>query len=200
MEGPFDFIKTPMSILGTKGLAYLDPDDRASWQPHGVDAFYTGRKPMHYRLLEMFDPNTRSYRTVGTYKLYPSHCKVLTISEADRTIIAAAELLDTIRVQIPTQADTKRQHLHVIEQLTEILDNAPPPRVDGQSAPRVGHGATTSTDKTSPRVVKQTRASTTHEKQQSNAGHHRGGNTNECRASAGSRAANNRARKAGQPT
>ena len=112
---------------------------------------------MHYRLLEMFDPNTRSYRTVGTYKLYPSHCKVPTISEADRTIIAAAELLDTIRVQIPTQADTKRQHLHVIEQLTEILNKAPPPRVDGQSAPRVGHGATTSTDKTSPRVVKQTK-------------------------------------------
>ena len=37
MEGPFDFNKTPMSILGTKGVAYLDPDDRASWQPHGVD-------------------------------------------------------------------------------------------------------------------------------------------------------------------
>jgi len=112
---------------------------------------------MHYRLPEMFDPNTRSYRTAGTYKLYPTHCKVPTISEADRTIIAAAELLDTIRAQIPTQAETKRQHLNVIEQLTAILDNAPPPRVDGQSAPRVGRGATTSTDKTSPRVVKQTK-------------------------------------------
>ena len=46
VEGPFDFNKTPMSILGTKGLAYLAPDDRATWQPRGVDAFYTGRKPI----------------------------------------------------------------------------------------------------------------------------------------------------------
>jgi len=44
MESPFDFNKTPMSILGTNGLAFLSPDDRATWQPHGVDIFYTGRK------------------------------------------------------------------------------------------------------------------------------------------------------------
>ena len=30
MEGPFDFNKTPMSILVTKGLAYLDRGDRAT--------------------------------------------------------------------------------------------------------------------------------------------------------------------------
>jgi len=39
MEGPFDFNKTPMSILGTKGIAYLAPDDWATWQSHGVDEF-----------------------------------------------------------------------------------------------------------------------------------------------------------------
>ena len=48
MEGPFDFNKTPMSILGTKGFAYLAPDDWATWQAHGVDEFYTGYKSMHY--------------------------------------------------------------------------------------------------------------------------------------------------------
>ena len=99
VESPFDFNKTPMSILGTKGLAYLNPDNRSTWQPHGVDTFYTGGKPMHYRLLEMFDLNTRRYQASGKYKLYPTHCKVPTISEADRTIIAATELLDTICTQ-----------------------------------------------------------------------------------------------------
>ena len=84
-----------------------------------------------------------TYCKAGTYKLYPTHYKVLTISKADRTIIAATE--------------TKRQHLSVIKQLTGILGNVPPPRVNGQSAPRVGRGATTSTNKTSLRVVKQTK-------------------------------------------
>jgi len=112
---------------------------------------------MHYQLLEMFDPNTRSYWASGTCKLYPTHCKVPTISEADRTIMAATELLDRIRTQIPTQAETKRQHLSVIEKLIAILGNAPPPRVNGHPAPRMSRGATASTDKTSPRVVNQTK-------------------------------------------
>ena len=86
LEGPFDFNRTLTSTLGTRPLAYLDPDERASWQPHGVDVFYTGRCPLHYRMLEFFDPITRSYRATGTYQLYPTHCKVPTLSEDDRTI------------------------------------------------------------------------------------------------------------------
>ena len=63
LEGPMNFNKTPISILGMRALAYLNPDDRASWQPHGVNVFYTARCPLHYRMLEFFDPITRSYRT-----------------------------------------------------------------------------------------------------------------------------------------
>ena len=48
LNGPFDFNQTPISILGTRALAYLDPDARASWQPYGVDVFYTGGCPLHY--------------------------------------------------------------------------------------------------------------------------------------------------------
>ena len=68
---------------------------------------------MHYRSLEMFDQNTISYRDTGTYKLYPTHCKVPTISEADKTIMVATESLDTMRTQITIQEETNRQHLSV---------------------------------------------------------------------------------------
>ena len=41
LEGPFDFNKMPISILGMRALAYLDRDNQASWQLHGINIFYT---------------------------------------------------------------------------------------------------------------------------------------------------------------
>ena len=45
-------------------------------------------------MLEFFNPITRSYRATGTYRLYPTDCKVPTLSEADRTIIATTDLIE----------------------------------------------------------------------------------------------------------
>ena len=37
---PFDFNKTPMAIIGCKALAFIDPEERGSWESHAADAFY----------------------------------------------------------------------------------------------------------------------------------------------------------------
>ena len=86
MAGPFNYNKTPMAPLGTKGLAFVNPGNRASWQMHANDVFYIGREPQHYCLLKFFDNRTKGYTSMGTYKLFPLHCKVPTISEADLTL------------------------------------------------------------------------------------------------------------------
>ena len=52
LKGKFDFDRAPMSVLGSKALAYVDSEVRASWGPHALDAFYVGRCKQHYRLLE----------------------------------------------------------------------------------------------------------------------------------------------------
>ena len=31
LQGVFDYNKTPMAVLGTKALAFVDPDERAAW-------------------------------------------------------------------------------------------------------------------------------------------------------------------------
>ena len=49
VNGFFDYNKTPIAPLGTKGLVYDDPAVRASWAPHGTDAYYVGAAPKHYR-------------------------------------------------------------------------------------------------------------------------------------------------------
>ena len=93
LKGRYDFNRTPMAVLGAKALTYLDPEIRASWESHAVDAFYCGMCRQHYRLLEFFVINTRNYRMSGTYRIYPAHSSVPTISEADRTILAAKNFL-----------------------------------------------------------------------------------------------------------
>ncbi len=40
VKGKFDYNKTPLAPLGTKGLVYNDPAIHASWAPHGTNAYY----------------------------------------------------------------------------------------------------------------------------------------------------------------
>jgi hypothetical protein len=42
LNGRFDFMCTPIAPAGTKVLAFEPPDQRASWDPHGVQGFYVG--------------------------------------------------------------------------------------------------------------------------------------------------------------
>jgi hypothetical protein len=54
VNGKFDYNKTPLAPLGTKGLVYEDPAIHASWAPHGTDAYYVGPAPKHYRCLRFY--------------------------------------------------------------------------------------------------------------------------------------------------
>ena len=107
-------------------------------------------------MLEFFDPITRSYRATGTYRLYPTHCKVTTLSKDDRTIIAAADLIEHMRSMVPTSAELKCRHAKAINQLSTILENRQEPRVGTSQPPRVVGEATTSINATSSRVVRAT--------------------------------------------
>lgn len=79
LKGLFNFNQTPLYIMGTKALVYIDPEVRASWEPHALDMFYVERCKKHYMLLEFWINKTQNYRTTGTYKIYPAHCDVSTL-------------------------------------------------------------------------------------------------------------------------
>ncbi len=143
--GTFDYNKTPMVPLGTKALAYVDPDVRGSWAPHALDTFYVGMSPLHYRLLEFWCPETRAYLITGSYKLFPTHCTVPTISEGDRTIISAYDILDAMKAAKPDTARSRVEYARVLERLSKIVQQGrakaaandhgkPPPSVPAATA------------------------------------------------------------------
>ena len=143
LKGPFDFNKTPLAPLGTKALIYDDPDSRTSWGPQGTEAYYISPALQHYRCIRFFNPETRAFRTSGSYKLYPTHCKHPTTSQADHTLHATNKLYKALKLtpakenQLSTQR--KLQHIKAFQDLTNIITNSTPPRVEHTNeAPPLG--------------------------------------------------------------
>merc|ERR1712197_253765 len=121
-----------MTILGKKAVAFIDLDKRGAREAHGVDAYVGGRCPLHYCLLEFFNPKTRAYLKTGTYKLYPRYSKVPSISEADKTLLVAQEMLTKLQMVTSNQATEKMQHNKALQQLTEILQQGEAPQRVGR--------------------------------------------------------------------
>jgi hypothetical protein len=129
----FNWNQTPLAPVGQRALAFLDPANRLSWAPHAIDAFTIGYAPDHYRLLRFWNKLTGGCMTTGTYALYPAYCKVPAISEGDRTIEAAAELLEIFKEIVPNKTKQKVQHCEAIQKLTSVLsDYNVPQRVNTQ--------------------------------------------------------------------
>jgi hypothetical protein len=42
LNGHFYFNRTPLAPPGNRVIAHEKPDQRASWDPHGVDDYYFG--------------------------------------------------------------------------------------------------------------------------------------------------------------
>ncbi len=152
LEGKFDYNDTSLAPTGTKALIYEVPTRRTAWAPHAVDGWYLRPAMKHYRCGRYFIPTTRAIRIASSTKHFPTHCSVPTIAEHDRTLLAAADLIQVLEASLPLSTEEKIRHTKIIEQLTEILQDGPPPRVDEGPPPRVDNPST-STDAKAPRVV-----------------------------------------------
>ena len=114
-----DWNRTPLAPVSQRALAFLDPANCLTLAPHAIDAFTLGFAPDHYRLLRFCNKLTGRCLTTGTYALYPAHCKVQIISQGERTVMAAAELLDLFKTIVPRNTNKKVQHCNVIDKLTK---------------------------------------------------------------------------------
>ena len=92
-------------LLGAKGIVFIHPDNRNTFVPHCDKGFTVDRAAHHYHLLDFYTPATRGYRLNGTYRLYPQHCHMPAITEEDKTVEAATELLASTRENIPAEND-----------------------------------------------------------------------------------------------
>ena len=152
LNGPFGYNKTPLASLGYPAVLYDNPTDRNTFAPHCTDAIYVAPSMLHYRNRKYWVLSTQKMRISSSARIYPEHCKVPTILEEDKTIIAAADLLAKMQAAVPHTAKAKLRHAKSLQNLTPIIENTPSPRV----APTVTPTVSASTDATSPRVIQGT--------------------------------------------
>ena len=79
--------------------------------------------------------------------MYPKHSNTPTMSEADRTILAAGDMLQKLQQAVAPPTELKLQHNRVINKLTNILSLGPQ-RVADTAEPRVGGQTSLTTDPT----------------------------------------------------
>jgi hypothetical protein len=135
VHGPYDFNKTSIVPISTKGLVYYNPAVCASWAPHGTNAFYISPAPKHYRCLQFYMPTTQQCCIVDTWHLYPSHCTIPTISTTVLTVLVACDVLWTLQNTIPASASKAAACSRTIHDLCAIIN---PTLSPSAIAPRVG--------------------------------------------------------------
>ena len=72
MNGVFDYNTTPMAPPGIRTLVYETPAQRKTWAQHGVDAWYIGHAPDHYRCHCCYIPATRGEGIAHTVSFFPT--------------------------------------------------------------------------------------------------------------------------------
>ena len=129
LNSKFDWNRTPIDPLGTRGMLFIHPDSRNTFDPHCDEAFTVGRSRHHSLLLEFYVPTTRGYHISGTFRLDPTNWKLPAISEQDKIVVAATELLEQYIKFTPPSAIHKMKHIDIIKKLQAILYENPQQRV-----------------------------------------------------------------------
>ena len=62
LNGAYNYNKSPLAPLGTRVIVNKNPEKRGTWAPHGVDGWYIGSAPEHYRCHTMYVTKTRAER------------------------------------------------------------------------------------------------------------------------------------------
>ena len=118
----FDYNKMPMSILGTQTLAYNMPEAQRRWESHGEDGLYIVPCYFHYQLMEHFITATRSHRKRQSSRSYPTHCRILSILEANKSIFIREPDPDVIFFCQSVASRPLRQYLDPYNVITNPYD------------------------------------------------------------------------------
>ena len=62
-------------------------------------------------------------RISSSARIYPENCKIPTISEAEKTLITASNLLTSTKSAVPHTTKEKRRHEKALQDLTAITEN-----------------------------------------------------------------------------
>ena len=122
IKGAFNFKRTPLAPPGTLVLGHEKPDNRSSWNPHAVEAWYVGPAMDSYRCYTVWCIATRATRIMDTVEWFPRHVSMPTHSATNLVLKAAADLAQALANPCPNSvldplADSKVNQLHELQKI-----------------------------------------------------------------------------------
>ena len=102
LNGAFDCNRTPLAPPVTRVVFHEAPGNRRTWAPHGVDGWYSGPNPDHYRWHRVYIPRTRAERIAKTVEFSPHDCPVPSSSSTSAATTAARALVEALLHPNPT--------------------------------------------------------------------------------------------------
>jgi hypothetical protein len=124
----FDFNRTPLAPPGTRIMAHEKPDQRASWDPHGLDGYYLGPALDHYRCYQVHITKTKGTRIVDTVECFPAKLAMPSTSSKDLASIASLELSNALQNPAPAAPFSQigTAQLQALRQISDIFSAALP--------------------------------------------------------------------------
>jgi hypothetical protein len=128
LNGHFDFNRTTLDPPGTRIIAHANPDQRASWDPHGVDGYYLGPALNHYSCYQVHITKTKGNHIFDTVEFFPSKLSMPETSSKYLANTAALELSHALQNTAPAApfSHTGTAQLQPLHQLSDIFSAALP--------------------------------------------------------------------------
>ena len=101
LNGHFDYNRTPIAPPGTKVIIHEKPKQRGTWDDHGVDGWYIGPAPRHYRCFTCYVTSTRTPRVSDTVEFFPVDFTMPRTSSRDQALQCLRDLLHVLRSPSP---------------------------------------------------------------------------------------------------
>ena len=164
LNGKFNYDATPLAPPGCKVIAFESPQNRNTFAPHGVQAWYVGPTMEHYRCYKIYVPKTRAERICDTVSFHPYLCKSPVLQPIEQAVIAANKLTTALQNFEKQNAPHNTKENKTIQAL-ETLSNIFLQRIKHKSnnnttqSPRVME-STRNPGTPAPRVIQQTPAPT----------------------------------------
>ena len=137
MNGPFDYNATPIAPPGIKKLVYETPQQRKTWDQHGVDAWYIGYCPDHYRCHKTYVPAARGERISHTVSFFPHDFAVIANNHQDDIACSIRDLTTALQhryLHTPLQPVGDKQFAAI-----QALENIFCPDIPHQTTPAPIH-------------------------------------------------------------
>ena len=90
-----------MVSLSNNNVVYITPAMCNTFTPNCDEVYTVGRALSYHQILKCYVPTTRGYRRSITYRLGPFHWTLPVVSEQDKTVNAATNLLAAFQQNHP---------------------------------------------------------------------------------------------------